>query len=71
MTDISKLEPNDTTKIAMLECEIERLRAALRIFVGCSYPVAREINQRGHDWRGGDALDYALETANKALLSRE
>ena len=29
MTDISKLEPNDTTKIAMLECEIKRLRTAL------------------------------------------
>lgn len=47
--------------------EIKRLRLALRIFVGCAYPVAKEINPRGHDWRDEGALDFALSEAKSAL----
>ena len=50
-----------------LKAEIERLRAALRIFVGCAYPVSTEINPRGHAWRSEESLDYALSEATKAL----
>lgn len=47
MTDISKLEPNDTTKIAMLECEIERLRWALyRIAARSATESPQEIANR-------------------------
>lgn len=54
---------------AKCQTETEILRTALRIFVGCAYPVAREINPRGHDWRGEDSLDYALTVAREALAS--
>jgi hypothetical protein len=48
-----------------------RLRAALKIFVGCAYPVATEINPRGHAWRPEKSLDYALSEARAALGSRQ
>lgn len=53
-----------------LKAENERLRTVLRYFVGCAYPVAKEINPRGYDWRSPDALDYALGEA-KAVLNNE
>ncbi len=46
---------------------IERLQAALKLFVRCAYPVAKEINPRGYDWMPEKSLDYALEEARKAL----
>lgn len=51
--------------------EIERLREALRLFVGCAYPVATEINPRGHAWRPEESLDYALSEAKKVLGSEQ
>lgn len=51
--------------------EVAELRQALRIFVGCAYPVATEINPRGHAWRPEASLDYALEEARKALGMNE
>lgn len=54
-------------KTSKLLDEIERLTAALRIFVGCAYPVATEITPRGYDWRPEKDLDYALSEAKKAL----
>lgn len=51
--------------------EIERLQAALRLFVGCAYPVATEINPRGHAWRPEESLDYALSEAKKVLGSEQ
>jgi hypothetical protein len=68
MTDeeLSKcLEVEAERDIARLENE--RLRAALRYFVGCAYPVSTEINPRGHAWRGEDSLDFALGEAKLAL----
>ena len=41
---------------------------ALRLFVGCAYPVAEEINQRGHNWCEA-YLDDALPIARAALAS--
>ncbi len=68
----SKMEPclgysEVRTKLDLEEKENERLRQALRYFVGCSYPVASEINPRGHSWRGEEALDFALSEAKSAL----
>ena len=61
-------EVRDRDKVEYaLRREVERLRQALDYFVGCSYPVAKEINPRGHNWRGEDALDFALGEAKIAL----
>ena len=38
------------------------------MFVGCAYPVAEEINQRGHNWCEA-YLDDALPIARAALAS--
>ena len=46
--------------------EIERLRAALRMFMGAAYPVADEINKRGYNWSEA-YLDEALAEARAAL----
>lgn len=45
---------------------IEALEAALRIGVGCAYPVAQEINKRGYNWSEA-YLDSWLPEARKAL----
>lgn len=44
------------------------LREALRIFIGCAYPVSTEIDLRGHRWSEA-YLDQALETARAALAA--
>lgn len=44
------------------------LREALRLFVGCAYPVAAEINRRGYNWSEA-YLDGALPIAQAALAS--
>ncbi len=54
-----------------LQKKNERLRIALHYFEGCSYPVAKEINPRGHAWRGEDALDFALDEARAALAYQQ
>lgn len=46
---------------------IEHLQTALRVFMGCAYPVATEINPRGHAWRSEASLDYALSEARKVV----
>jgi hypothetical protein len=46
--------------------EIARLREALNIFAKCAYPVATEINPRGHNWSEA-YLDQALPIAQAAL----
>lgn len=51
-----------------MERLLGELIAALRIFVGCAYPVATEINKRGHNWSEA-YLDEALPIA-RALLAR-
>ena len=48
-----------------LQARLERYRVALQIFVNAAYPVANEINPRGHNWSEA-YLDSALENA-KAL----
>lgn len=49
--------------------QVEAMREALRIFIGCAYPVAEAINKRGHNWC--DAyLDEALESARAALQAK-
>ena len=49
-----------------LAARCEGLEAALQSFVRCVYPVAREIRQRGYDWRETD-LHIALCEARAAL----
>lgn len=49
-------------EIERLRAEVERLREALRLFVGAAYPVSAEIDQRGHRWSEAyldDALSHA------------
>ena len=53
-----------TTSLAAQDGLVE----ALRLFVGCAYPVAEEINQRGHNWCEA-YLDDALPIARAALAS--
>lgn len=53
--------PKDAAK------KIDELQKALRIFIGCAYPVSTEISPRGHSWRNEEALDYALSEAKTAL----
>lgn len=50
-----------------IEAENERMRRAVRYFIGCSYPVSTEINPRGHAWRGEESLDFALGEALAAV----
>jgi hypothetical protein len=45
----------------------EQLIAALKLFVGCTYPVAVQINPRGYDWLPEKSLDHALSVARLAL----
>lgn len=52
-----------------LRAQVEVMRAALRIFVGCAYPVSATINQRGHNWCEA-YLDQALDTARAALQAK-
>jgi hypothetical protein len=63
----------DGAKIAEQRARIEadtariaRLVEALRIFTGCAYPVADEINPRGHN-RSEAYLDQALTNARAVL----
>jgi hypothetical protein len=45
---------------------LERVRLALRLFVGAAYPVSPQIDPRGHRW--SDAyLEQALPVAVDAL----
>lgn len=47
-----------------LKAEVARLRELLRIFTGCAYPVADEINPRGYNWSEA-YLDQALAAYRK------
>lgn len=53
-----------------LRADNARLRAALRLFVDCAYPVAIEVNPRGHNWLPEKSLDYALDKARRAMESK-
>lgn len=53
-------------EVSRLTAEVERLRTALRMFLGASYPVATEINKRGYNWSEA-YLDEALHEARAAL----
>lgn len=44
----------------------DAIREALRAFVGAAYPVASQINERGHNWSEA-YLDEALALARAAL----
>lgn len=57
------------TENAAVSFEVE-LHEALRIFVGCAYPVSPEINPRGHNWSEG-WLDEALANARTVLKAHE
>ena len=46
--------------------KIERLRLALKMFMGAAYPVADEINKRGYNWSEA-YLDEALAEARTEL----
>jgi hypothetical protein len=48
----------------------QTLREALRIFVGCAYPVSTEIDPRGHRWSEA-YLDQALEIGIAALENHQ
>lgn len=54
---------------ALLE-ERDRLREALRIFIGCQYPVSTEIDSRGYTWCEA-YLDEALKESSAALNQSE
>ncbi|WP_332774488.1 hypothetical protein, partial [Pseudomonas sp. ESBL1] len=41
---------------------VDPVREALRAFVGAAYPVANQINERGHNWSEA-YLDEALALA--------
>ncbi|WP_332774285.1 hypothetical protein [Pseudomonas sp. ESBL1] len=45
---------------------VDPVREALRAFVGAAYPVANQINERGHNWSEA-YLDEALALARAAL----
>lgn len=47
--------------------EIERLRGIVRLFTGAAYPVAPEINERGHNWSEA-YLDQALKAAQEVKV---
>ncbi|BBT40930.1 hypothetical protein [Pseudomonas putida] len=58
--------PNDAS--APVERD-DPVREALRAFVGAAYPVANQINERGHNW-SEPYLDEALALARAALGSK-
>lgn len=62
----SQWETSQALKAAALP-QRDAMREALRAFVSCAYPVATEINPRGHNWRGEESLDWALSEARAAL----
>jgi hypothetical protein len=57
------------SRITFLEAQLAEAKGALRLFVGAAYPVATEINQRGHNWSEA-YLDQALPEG-RAILSTE
>ena len=62
-------EPSNVHE-AQITSHADVLREALRQFVGCSYPVATELNPKGYDWCIA-WLDEALANARSALAATE
>ncbi len=56
--------------IAALQAEVARLRESCRLFIGCQYPVAKEINERGYAWSEA-YLDDVLPIVRAALRASE
>lgn len=48
--DLLNANDEHEARITTLEADLKVAREALRIFVGCAYPVALEINARGYNW---------------------
>lgn len=57
-------------EIASLKQRLESAEEVLRLFIGSAYPVAAEINPRGHNWSEA-YLDQALAHARAFLQEQE